>query len=114
MIISLVNTIHILLHFLLPVLVSFFFFPKIFWTAWALLMISMVIDLDHLFSKKIFQTGRCSIGNHILHSKEAVLTYCLLLFFPKLRLVVLGLLIHLIVDATDCIYIHWKQRFLDR
>ena len=62
----------------------------------------MVVDLDHLLAVPIYDPNRCSIGFHPLHSYYAIGVYVILLFFPKTRLVGIGLVIHMILDYIDC------------
>jgi hypothetical protein len=66
-----------------------------------------LIDLDHLLADPVFDPDRCSIGFHPLHSFWAIGVYALLVFFPKTRLIGIGLLIHIFVDMTDCARIYF-------
>ncbi|SHG58712.1 hypothetical protein SAMN04488522_106168 [Pedobacter caeni] len=66
------------------------------------MMATMVVDLDHLLAVPIYDPNRCSIGFHPLHSYYAIGVYVILLFFPKTRLVGIGLVIHMILDYIDC------------
>lgn len=67
------------------------------------MMATMAVDLDHLLAVPIYDPNRCSIGFHPLHSYYAIGVYVLLLFFPKTRLVGIGLVIHMILDYLVCI-----------
>ena len=62
----------------------------------------MAVDIDHLLAVPIYDPNRCSIGFHPLHSYIAIGTYFILLFFPKARLIALGLVIHMMLDYLDC------------
>lgn len=64
----------------------------------------MLVDLDHLLADPIYDPDRCSIGFHPLHSYPAILIYVIMLFFPKTRIVGLGLVMHMILDYLDCLY----------
>lgn len=64
----------------------------------------MLVDLDHLFATPIFDANRCSVGFHILHSYAAIFIYCIMLFIPKVRIVAIGLLLHMITDYIDCLF----------
>jgi len=66
-----------------------------------------VIDLDHFLADPVFDPSRCSIGFHPLHSFWAIGVYALLVFFPKTRIIGIGLLIHIFVDMTDCARIYF-------
>ncbi len=65
---------------------------------------TMLVDLDHLLATPIFEPGRCSIGFHPLHSYPAIAVYFLLLFLPKLRIIAVGLLFHMLTDWQDCLW----------
>lgn len=67
---------------------------------------TMAVDLDHLLANPVFDPDRCSLGFHPLHSLAAIGAYLLLAIVPTspwLRLVGIGLLIHMGVDGTDCL-----------
>lgn len=93
---------HLLLHALVPLAVAAAVFRTRLWTAFALMMLGMVIDIDHLLATPIYDAGRCSIGFHPLHTVVPVAIYIALLVPPKTRLVGLGLCIHIALDALDC------------
>ena len=95
-----------LLHFAVPAAVAKLAFPKSFWKAWAIMMATMLVDLDHLLADPIYDPSRCSIGFHPLHSYPMVAVYVLLAAWPKTRLVGLGLVIHMVLDGIDCV---WMQ-----
>ena len=94
--------IHIVLHFLVPVLIAFLFYRHVFIKAWLIMIATMIVDIDHLLAVPIYDPNRCSIGFHPLHSYLAISIYFLLLFFPKVRLIAIGLLIHMALDYIDC------------
>ena len=48
-------------------------------------LLTMIVDLDHVFAEPIFDPSRCSIGFHPLHTDIAILFYLILLFIPKCR-----------------------------
>jgi len=70
--------------------------------SWLIMMATMAVDLDHLLAVPIYDPNRCSIGYHPLHSYYAIGLYVILLFFPKTRIVGVGLVIHMILDYLDC------------
>jgi hypothetical protein len=94
---------HILLHFAVPGTVAGLAFRDKWLTSWLIMMSAMIIDLDHLLANPIFDPNRCSIGFHPLHSTGALIIYPLLLLIPRLRLLGIGLLIHIGLDALDCL-----------
>lgn len=63
---------------------------------------TMAVDLDHLLANPIYDPNRCSIGFHPLHSYIAIGVYLLLLIFPRIRIIAIGLLIHMALDYVDC------------
>ena len=67
------------------------------------MVLTMVVDLDHLLASPIYDPNRCSINFHPLHSYPAILLYILISAFPRTRLIGLGLLLHMGIDLTDCI-----------
>ncbi len=97
--------IHYSFHFIVP-----FFFAKIFFKdnwkkAFVIMLLTMLIDLDHLLESPIFDANRCSIGYHPLHTVYAAVFYFLLLFSQswKLKAVSIGCLWHLSTDYIDCL-----------
>lgn len=93
---------HIFLHFLAPAIVAVVFYRKTLLKAWLIMVATMAVDLDHLLAVPVYDPNRCSIGFHPLHSYYAIGVYVILLFFPKTRLVGIGLVIHMILDYIDC------------
>ena len=73
---------------------------------------TMLVDLDHLLATPIYDPMRCSIGFHPLHDLFLVGLYVLLAVAPRLfvcprrayyvRLVGVGLVIHMALDSLDC------------
>ena len=66
------------------------------------MILTMLVDIDHLLADPIYDPLRCSIGFHLLHQNLAILTYCIICFIPKLRYLGIGLLIHMALDSIDC------------
>ncbi len=62
----------------------------------------MLVDVDHLVANPVFDPCRCSIGYHPLHSYIAIGVYILMLYPKKLRVIAIGLLMHMATDAIDC------------
>lgn len=94
--------VHIAFHLSLPALIAILFFKKHWRQALLIMVLTMVVDLDHLMANPIYDPNRCSINFHPLHSHAAILLYGLLTAFSKSRLVGLGLLLHMAVDLGDC------------
>ena len=97
---------HYGMHYAIPFIIALIFFRKYFWKASLLILAANLIDLDHLLANPIFDPNRCSIGFHFLHSYIAIIIYALLLIIPKLRFVAIGLLLHILTDFIDCLWIY--------
>ena len=110
---------HIALHFLAPAVVALVFFRPRAEQATLVMLATMLVDLDHLLADPIYEAERCSIGFHPLHTTVPIAVYVavflLAVAFAKrlnstdyagsariARLVSLGLLIHMVLDAIDC------------
>ena len=80
----------------------------------------VIVDADHLLADPIYDPARCSIGFHPLHTHPAIVSYVSLLagglYVARISksaqtkqlarwgwLVALGLLIHMALDALDCV-----------
>lgn len=68
------------------------------------MLATMLVDVDHLFATPIFDSGRCSINFHPLHTCWAMSGYVVLLFFKKTRIIAVGLLFHMFTDYIDCLW----------
>ena len=67
------------------------------------MMLTMIVDLDHLLADPIYQADRCSINFHPLHSYYAIALYFMMSFLRKpLNIIGIGLVLHMIADFTDC------------
>jgi len=98
--------IHYSLHLLFPGIIAILFFRAYWKIAWGVLLLTMLVDLDHLIADPIFDPQRCSIGFHPFHTEYAVIIYAGLLFIKNkwIRLVSLGLLFHMATDLIDCVW----------
>ncbi|WKN43398.1 DUF6122 family protein [Tunicatimonas pelagia] len=97
--------IHYFLHLVFPAAIALMFFRKKWKQAYLWMLATMLVDLDHLLANPIFQPNRCSVGFHYLHTFYASVIYFVMLFFPyPLRIVGLGLLLHLLTDFIDCLF----------
>lgn len=94
---------HIALHLVVPLLVAIGFFRENKWKVFGILTLTMLVDLDHLLANPIYDPGRCSIGFHPLHGYIPIGFYGLMLLFKKSRILGLGLMIHMLLDVSDCI-----------
>lgn len=98
--------VHYSLHFLAPGIIAFVLFKEQWEMAWIIMLVTMVVDLDHLLAKPMFDPNRCSIGFHLLHSYPAITAYFLLLFVPNfyIQVIAIGLLFHMFTDWQDCLW----------
>ncbi|MCO5261028.1 MAG: DUF6122 family protein [Crocinitomicaceae bacterium] len=100
------NSIHYSLHFIVPGLIAWKFYPTDWKRVWLIYIATMLIDLDHLLATPIFDPNRCSIGFHPLHSYYALVVYASIFIFSKnkwLRVLSFGLLFHFFTDCLDCV-----------
>jgi len=98
--------IHYGIHFLVPIAIGFFFYKEHKFKAIIILLAAILIDFDHLLANPIFDPDRCSINFHPLHSYWAIAIYITFLFFKKIRIFGVALLIHILADITDCLFIN--------
>ena len=94
--------VHNFLHFFVPAVATWIFYRKDWRSSYIFLMLTMLVDLDHLIADPIFDPQRCSIGFHPLHSEIAITIFALMLIHKKLRIFGFGLLIHMSLDGLDC------------
>ena len=93
---------HLALHFVIPAIVAGLFFRQRWQMAYLLMMVTMLVDLDHLIANPMYDAGRCSIGFHPLHQPWFIGLYSVLCLAPKTRLIGVGLMIHMVLDSIDC------------
>tara|TARA_R110001583_G_scaffold26142_2_gene94313 strand:- start:1379 stop:1696 length:318 start_codon:yes stop_codon:yes gene_type:complete len=96
---------HYGMHFLIPGVIAYIFFKDNWKKVWLIFTLTMLIDLDHVFATPLFDSNRCSINFHPLHSYYALILYVVLLIPTKTRIIAIGLLFHIITDFTDCFWI---------
>ena len=95
---------HYSLHLLAPGIIAFLFFRSNWKKAWLIMLATMLIDVDHLLADPIFSPNRCSINFHPLHSYWAIVIFVFLAYFKKTRIIGVGLLLHIITDSIDCLW----------
>jgi len=96
---------HYSLHLLLPGAIAKKFFPDRWKQAWGVMLLTLLVDLDHLLADPVYDPSRCSIGHHPLHTLPAVGVYLLLLLFPCTRIAGIGLVLHMLTDFLDCLWL---------
>ena len=98
---------HLLIHLLVPAVAARLWFRPHSLRAYAVMIATMAVDIDHLLADPVFDPNRCSLTTHPLHSAPAIAAYGLGLAVPRLRLAAVGLLIHMGVDGIDCLLMGW-------
>ena len=94
---------HYSLHFFLPLIIAILFFKKEWKKVYVIMLLTMIVDLDHLLANPIYQADRCSINFHPLHSYYAIALYFIMSFFRKpFNIIGIGLVLHMIADFTNC------------
>lgn len=106
--------VHYALHFVAPLLLAWALFPRErLWRAYGVMLLTMLVDLDHLLADPIFDPGRLSVGFHLLHRWPLVALYAVMCFLPYKRwglswwwrAVGVGLTFHMLTDLQD--YYFW-------
>jgi len=64
----------------------------------------MFFVLDLLFLNPIFDSNRCSINFHPLHTYYAAGMYVIGLFYRRTHILAFALLFHLLTDFIDCYF----------
>ena len=94
---------HITLHFIVPAIVARIGYRDRWRSAYLIMMVTMVVDLDHLLADPFYDPNRCSIGFHPMHGTVPIMIYIAMCAVPKLRVVGIGLVIHMLLDGLDCV-----------
>lgn len=94
---------HLVLHGVVPGITARLAYKKIWLQAWLIMMLTMLVDLDHLLASPVYAPERCGINLHPLHTYPAIGAYFLLLLLPRLRIIGIGLLLHMGLDFIDCL-----------
>jgi len=124
--------VHIALHVLIPVGIALLAYRDRWRFASFVLLATMVVDVDHFLADPIYDPERCSIGFHPLHTLPAIVAYVAMWLIPvvstryassettgaaesaaegpskatplqTIHLVGLGLVVHMVLDAADCL-----------
>ena len=96
--------VHGLLHVAVPGAVARLAWRELWLRAWLVMVLTNLVDLDHLLANPLFDPDRCSIGFHPLHSWPAQALWVALALWPPSRLVGVGALIHMALDGIDCAF----------
>ena len=96
--------IHYSLHLFLPLIFAILFFKEDWRKTYFIMLLTLMVDLDHIIANPIYQADRCSINFHPLHSYYAIIIYVIMVFFKKpLNIIGIGLLLHMLADYCDCL-----------
>jgi hypothetical protein len=95
--------VHGVLHFIVPGVLARLAYPDRWRTAWLVMAATIVVDVDHLLADPMYDPDRCSIGYHPLHTPAAIVVYAVLALVRRTRLIGVGLLVHMVLDAADCL-----------
>jgi len=69
-----------------------------------IMILTMLVDLDHLLADPFYQEDRCSINFHPLHSYFAIAIYMIMTFLRRpFNIIGIGLLLHMLTDFIDCL-----------
>ena len=93
---------HLALHFLVPLLIASLFFKEHWKFSYLVMIATILVDLDHLLANPIYDPNRCSIGFHPLHQYWLIGLYLTMSLFSKIRLIGVGLITNMVLDAMDC------------
>lgn len=96
--------VHGVMHVVVPGLVARWGWPKRWKSVWVAMLLTNLVDLDHLYADPMYDPNRCSLGFHPLHSLVAMFVYLVMTAIPKTRIVGVGLVIHMVLDGIDCIW----------
>ena len=83
-------------------MIATLFFRSMWRQSYGLMILTMVVDIDHLLASPVYDALRCSIGFHPLHQHITIVIYFICCFIPRLRFIGIGLLIHMMLDSIDC------------
>ncbi len=100
--------IHMILHVLVPGAERSLSNTYSVKPGWFLMLVTMLVDLDHLLADPIYNPDRCSIGFHPLHQYPIMIVYAVLAAWKKTRLIGLGLIIHMVLDGLDCLWMQYE------
>ena len=97
-----------MLHIIVPAVLARLAFAPRWQRAWLIMLLTTVIDVDHLLATPIYDAHRCSIGFHPLHTWMPIAVYVSMLFMSRTRLVGTGLVVHMALDAIDCVWMSFE------
>jgi hypothetical protein len=96
--------VHYSLHLVFPFVIAWLFFRENWKMAGLIMVLTIIVDADHLLANPVFDPQRCSINFHPLHSYWAIGIYFAGLFYKKTRWIATGLILHMSTDLLDCLW----------
>ena len=94
---------HLSGHLILPLALAYVGYTPTWQKTSTILLSTNIVDIDHLIADPIYDSDRCSLGYHPLHSIPAIGVYSGMLFNENTQQIGVGLLTHMAVDYIDCI-----------
>ncbi len=97
------SSIHLVSHGAVPAGIAYLIKTENDWKKRALTyLLANLVDSDHFLAQPVYDSNRCSINLHPLHSEYALFGFSLLALNPLTKDVGTGLLIHMGLDYIDC------------
>jgi hypothetical protein len=93
------------MHLGFPFVIAWIFFRENWLKSGLIMVLTIVVDIDHLLASPVFDPNRCSINFHPLHTYWAIGLYFAGLLHKKTRLIATGLLLHMLTDSVDCLWL---------
>jgi len=93
---------HLILHAIIPAIVVAIVFRHDWKRAYLVMLLTMLVDVDHLLADPIYDPTRCSIGFHPLHTYLPIALYGVMSVIKSTRYLGIGLVIHMALDSIDC------------
>jgi len=94
---------HLSGHLILPIALAYVAYNPTWKKTSSFLLSTNLVDVDHLLADPLYDSDRCSIGYHFLHSIPAIGVYSSMLFNKNTQKIGVGLLTHMALDYIDCI-----------
>jgi Family of unknown function (DUF6122) len=99
--------VHYSMHFVVPLFIALLIDKNNYLKIFAILLSTMIMDVDHLFANPIFMANRCSINFHFMHHLYWLPIYISLIFFKgNFRIIGIGLSFHILTDFVDCMFMY--------
>src|SRR5699024_2188430 len=67
-----------------------------------------VVDIEHLLADPNYDTDHFRLKYHFMHSYNAIIIYSIAMLYKPTRIIDLCLLLHMITDSIDCIWMYYS------